>query len=295
MSKIGLVTVLFNSDDVLEDFFRTISYQNYQNYKLYIIDNSENLNTDNLIISLSKKYPISDFVHIKTGSNIGVAAGNNIGIKQAIIDLCSFVLILNNDIVIEQQNCFTKMVELAEEKGEKIIANKVLYYENRKVWMAGGYMDNFRALGVHIDGDDEKAPKFNQEKYITYAPTCFLFVNSSVFKDVGIMDEKYFAYCDDTDFVYRCIQKGFKIFYEPSLTILHKVSSSSGGDNSLFYIYYSNRNKIYFIRKHYKSFHKLISLSYTLLARSVFYIKFNKIKKQKLVQAIKDGFELSIV
>ena len=295
MSKIGLVTVLFNSDDVLEDFFRTISYQNYQNYKLYIIDNSENLNTDNLIISLSKKYPISDFVHIKTGSNIGVAAGNNIGIKQAIIDLCSFVLILNNDIVIEQQNCFTKMVELAEEKGEKIIANKVLYYENRKVWMAGGYMDNFRALGVHIDGDDEKVPKFNQEKYITYAPTCFLFVNSSVFKDVGIMDEKYFAYCDDTDFVYRCIQKGFKIFYEPSLTILHKVSSSSGGDNSLFYIYYSNRNKIYFIRKHYKSFHKLISLSYTLLARSVFYIKFNKIKKQKLVQAIKDGFELSIV
>jgi GT2 family glycosyltransferase len=294
MSKIGLVTVLYNSDDVLEDFFRTISYQDYKNYELYVIDNSENPNTDKLIITLSNKYPITAFKHIKTGGNVGVAAGNNIGIKQAIADLCSHVLILNNDIVIEQSNCFSKMIELCKLKGEKIIANKVLYYENRKVWMAGGYMDNFRALGVHFDGDDENALQFNQEKYITYAPTCFLFVDSNVFSEVGVMDEKYFAYCDDTDFVYRCIQKGFKMFYEPSLTILHKVSSSSGGDNSLFYIYYSNRNKIYFIRKHYKGLHKLMSLGYTLLARCIFYTKFNKEKKHKLIQAIKDGFKMSV-
>jgi GT2 family glycosyltransferase len=294
MAKIGLVTVLYNSDEVLEDFFRTVSYQDYKNYELYIVDNSENPNTDELIITLSNKYPITAFNHIKTGGNVGVAAGNNIGIKQAIADLCSYVLILNNDIVIERTNCFSKMIELSKLKGEKIIVNKVLYYENRKVWMAGGYMDNFRALGVHYSGNDENSSKFNEEKYITYAPTCFLFVNSDIFKEIGIMDEKYFAYCDDTDFVYRCIQKDIKIFYEPSLTILHKVSSSSGGDASLFYIYYSNRNKIYFIRKHYKGIHKFLSLTYTLLARFVFYLKFNTAQKQKLIEAIKDGFKMNM-
>jgi GT2 family glycosyltransferase len=294
MSKIGLVTVLYNSDEVLEDFFRTISYQDYKNYELYLIDNSESAKTDETILMLSEKYPLSAFKHIKTGENIGVAAGNNIGIKQAIMDACDYVLILNNDIVIEQANCFSKMVNRFINNGERIIANKVLYFDNRKVWMAGGYMDNFRALGVHYAGDSEHDLSFNKEKYITYAPTCFLFVKANVFSEVGIMDEKYFAYCDDTDFVYRCIKKGIKLFYDPSLTILHKVSSSSGGDNSLFYIYYSNRNKIYFIRKHYKGIHKFLSLTYTLLARFIFYLKFNAEKKQKLVEAIKDGFSVKV-
>lgn len=160
--------------------------------------------------------------------------------------------------------------------------------------MAGGYMDNFRALGVHYKGDNENDLTFNKAKYVTYAPTCFMMVKAGVFEKIGIMDEKYFAYCDDTDFVYRACKAGYKLFYEPSLTILHKVSSSSGGDNSLFYIYYSNRNKIYFIRKNYKGMHKFFSICYTLLSRTVFYLKFDKQRKHKLVEAIKNGFKIPL-
>ena len=109
-----------------------------------------------------------------------------------------------------------------------------------------------------------------------------------------IIDEKYFAYYDDTDFVYRACRNGYKLYYEPSATILHKVSSSSGGDNSLFYVYYANRNKIYFIRKNYKGIRKYIALSYALLSRSFFYIRFDKERKAKLLQAIKEGFKMPL-
>lgn len=295
MFKIGLVTVLYNSDDVLEGFFKTVSAQDYKNYILYLIDNSANEKTDSLINNLLKKYPVAVHHHLKTGGNIGVAAGNNAGIKAAIADNCTHLLILNNDIEIEQDYCFSKMIAIVQEKKEDIIVNKVLYYANRKVWMAGGYMDNWRALGVHYNGGDENDATFSIAKYITYAPTCFMLVSTRVFENIGIMDEKYFAYYDDTDFVYRACKQGYKLYYDPSLTVLHKVSSSSGGDNSLFYIYYANRNKIYFIRKNYKGIGKYISLTYTLLSRVLFYFKFDKERKVKLIQAIKDGFKMPVI
>jgi GT2 family glycosyltransferase len=138
------------------------------------------------------------------------------------------------------------------------------------------------------------APEFNIPKYITYAPTCFLYVDASVFEEIGFMDEKYFAYYDDTDFVLRAIRKGIKMWYEPSVYLLHKVSTSSGGDTSPFYIYYGNRNKIYFIRKNFKGIKKLFLLFYAMLTRTVFYLKFDKVGKKNLIKGIKDGFKISL-
>jgi GT2 family glycosyltransferase len=294
MEKIGLVTVLYKSDEVLEGFFKTVSYQDYKDYVLYLVDNSENEKTDSLISRMQQQYPVTAYRHLKTGGNTGVAAGNNTGIKAALEDGCTAVILLNNDIEIEQQDAFTQLVLAVEQQDEKIIVPKILYYDSRKVWMAGGYMDNWRALGVHYEGGDEFSPRFAASKYITYAPTCFMLVKKEVFDHIGLMDEKYFAYCDDTDFVYRALQYGHQLWYTPGFTILHKVSSSSGGDNSLFYIYYSNRNKIYFIRKNYKGLRKFFSICYTLLSRTIFYLRFDKERKHKLVQAIKDGFKIPL-
>ncbi len=294
MNKLGLVTVLFKADEVLEGFIRTVYQQDFKNYILYLIDNSANEKTDLLISQLITKYPLTSLIHINAGGNIGVAAGNNVGIKAALADDCTDIILLNNDIEIEENFVFSKLLSVSKEKKQAVVVPKILYFEDRKVWMAGGYMDNYRALGVHYIGNDEKAMKLNVAKQITYAPTCFMLIKREVFAHIGIMDEKYFAYCDDTDFVYRAIQAGYTMYYEPSLTILHKVSSSSGGDDSLFYIYYSNRNKIYFIKKNYRGFRKYFALIYTLFARSVFYLRFDKERKKKLAQAIEDGFRMKV-
>jgi GT2 family glycosyltransferase len=294
MSKLGLVTVLYKADDVLEGFLRTVYKQDFKNYVLYLIDNSSNNKTNELVAQLLQTYPIASFQHIHAGGNIGVAAGNNLGIQKALVDQCDDVILLNNDIELVEDFVFSKMLSIAQQQKEVIIIPKILYFDSRKVWMAGGYMDNYRALGVHYEGDDANAARFNVAKHITYAPTCFMFIKRKVVDQIGIMDEKYFAYCDDTDFVYRAIQANFKLYYEPSLTILHKVSSSSGGDNSLFYIYYSNRNKIYFIRKNYKGLRKYFAIGYTLLARSIFYLRFDKERKAKLITALRDGFKMKI-
>jgi GT2 family glycosyltransferase len=293
MAKIGLVTVLFNSDDVLPDFFKSISRQSYKDYILYLIDNSANETTDAVIRQCLQDYPVTAYEHIKSGGNIGVAAGNNRGIELSIKNGCDHVLLLNNDIYIEQDFMFRSMVSLAEEKGEALITPKIFYFDHQKIWMAGGYMDRWRALGVHYGYNRDDDPKYNVARYVNYAPTCFMLIHKKVFEKIGLMDDKYFAYYDDTDFIWRATHKGFKIFYEPSLIVLHKVSSSAG-TNSAFYVYYSNRNKIYFIRKNLKGVQKYFALAYALLSRIIFYFRFDQTRKQSLIRGIKDGFSLKV-
>lgn len=290
MAKIGLVTVLFRSDEVLPDFFKSISRQTHKDYILYLVDNSESATTDAIISQCLKEYPVTAYRHIKTGGNIGVAAGNNTGIKLSIADNCSHVLILNNDIEIEQDFMFSKLLSLAD-AGESMIVPKIYYYDEKKIWMAGGYMDRWRGIGVHYGYNKKDEPKYNIAKHVNYSPTCFMLIKREVFDTTGIMDEKYFAYYDDTDFVLRATKLGYKIWYEPSLELLHKVSSSVG-TNSPFYVYYSNRNKIYFIRKNFKGLQRYFALLYTLISRIAFWLGFDKARKQKLVQGLKDGFKM---
>ena len=293
MIKTGLVTVLYKSDSVLEGFFKSIAAQTYRNYILYLIDNSASEASYELIKKISEQYPVTACRHIKSDGNIGVAAGNNTGIHAALADGCTHVLLLNNDIEVEDSYAIDKLVSLCGQ-GESMIAPKIFYYDTRRLWMAGGYMDNWRALGVHYGYGKKDSPKYNVGKYISYAPTCFMIISKEIFEKVGLMDEKYFAYYDDTDFVLRATRAGFKLYYEPSVSILHKVSSSGGGDLSAFYIYYSNRNKIYFIRKNLKGFKRFFAISYTLTARIFFWLKFNKAQKRELVRGLKDGFKMQV-
>lgn len=293
MPALGLITVLYKSDDVLEDFFLGISKQDYKDYKLYLVDNSANENTTALIRRLQQQYPLAAIEHIDAGGNIGVAAGNNIGIQKALNDNCRYFLFLNNDIFIPQNFLLNKMVTLCEE--HKMVSPKIFYHDSNLLWMAGGFIDYKMALGVHYGMKQKDAPEFNVAKYVTYVPTCFLIVHADVIKAIGMMDERYFAYYDDTDFLLRAVHKGYKVWYEPSLHISHKVSSSSGGDDSMFYIYYGNRNKIYFIRKHFKGLHKLYLFAYVIIVRFFnYYLRYNSAGKKQLVKGIRDGFKMKI-
>jgi len=292
MAKIGLVTVLFKSDTVLPDFFKSIAKQTHKDYILYLVDNSPDPSSDKIIEDCLVQNSITSYTHIKNIENVGVAEGNNIGIRQALADDCSHIILLNNDIELEQDFVFSQMLSLCE-NGEQIIVPKIFYYDTRKLWMAGGSMNKWRALGIHYGDGKADAPQYNVAKYITYAPTCFMMIESSVFKRVGLMDAKYFAYYDDTDFVFRAIKAGYKMYYEPALTVLHKVSSSTGS-NPTFYVYYSNRNKIYFIRKNLKGIVKLVAFGTTFFTRALYYLKFDKERRSKLVQALRDGFNIPV-
>lgn len=294
MKKIGLVTVLYKSDDVLEDFFRSISLQSFKNYHLYLIDNSPSDDTDDLIKILTDKFPVTAVTHVKNTENYGVAKGNNQGIELALRDKSDFVLLLNNDIDFPQTFLFQEMVNCAVAENEDIIIPKILYYGTRKIWLAGGSIHHYRGYASHVGYNEDDNGQHDNSGHFEYAPTCFMLISKKVFQNVGLMDEQYFVYSDDTDFVLRAIRKGFRVCYMPALEVFHKVSFSTGGGESLFSIYYLNRNRVYFIRKNYSFPIKQIALGHTILTRIVRYMMYKKAAKKELLRSLKDGFRLGL-
>jgi len=293
MAQLSLVTVLYKCNDVLHDFIKSISIQSFKNYHLYIIDNSPSDETDKLLAVLIDKYPISAYTHIKNPANYGVAKGNNQGIELSIKDNSEFILLLNNDIEFVQSFLFNQLIDTAIKRKEDIITPKILYYGTRKIWLAGGKFIHYKGTSITIGDKADDGELYNDEAYFNYAPTCFMLISRQVFKTTGLMDEQYFVYYDDNDFVLRAIKKGFKIYYLPKLEVFHKVSFSTGGHESLFSIYYLNRNRVYFIRKNYSFPLKQIALGHTLLTKGIRYLMYDKSKKRELLKGFKDGFSMN--
>ena len=248
-----------------------------------------------LLAELLIKYLVTDYTHIKNDKNNGVALGNNQGIKQSLQDGCDYVILLNNDIEFDQTYLFSEMIDLAENKGEDLIVPKIYFYGTNKIWMAGGKILKYKGYTINYGEGEEDGPQYNNDLYCNFAPTCFMLINKKVFADVGLMDEKYFVYFDDTDFLYKAAKKGYRILYHANLKVFHKISSSTGGTGdkeSPFSLYYSHRNRLYFIRKNFTGASRLVSLSYTLITRLFKYISYNKENKTIFLKSVKDGFKM---
>lgn len=275
--KIGLVTVLYNGIEVLQGFFESLAKQTYKNYVLYVIDNSPNEDALNEAKRLSNEFNIpSEFIY--NNANLGVAKGNNQGIELSMENNCDYVLLLNNDIEFSEDT-ICKMLEYAENNNEKIIVPKIYYYGTNKLWMAGGDIIESKGSNIHRGEGEEDIGQYSNIEYIGYAPTCFMLINTEVFEKIGLMDEDYFVYWDDTDFVYRSMKK-YKILYYPDTTVYHKVSFSTGGDESSFSVYYMVRNRILFIFKNYSSFNRVKLIS-TIVFKNIVKLFLIKTRQKK--------------
>jgi len=102
------------------------------------------------------------------------------------------------------------------------------------------------------------------------ASLCCLLVPAAVFRDAGIMDERFFMYYDDFDFVRRAKAAGYGLRLEAGAVIYHRKATSSGGVDSPFKLYYATRNRLYLMRKHLPLWRFALFLVYFLATRSAY-------------------------
>ena len=171
---------------------------------------------------------------------------------------------------------------------------KIYFAGTNKLWFAGGKFNRFYGTTRHFGLRKDDSPKYNKQKEIEYAPTCFMLINAECFNDVGIMDERFFVYYDDTDFVFRSVIKNKKkLLYVPDSCIWHKVSYSTGSDSD-FGTYYRLRNRIFFAKKHnpYVFFFYITNLMYHFTVRNIKMIK-NRKKWNLCLKAMRDGWSIN--
>jgi GT2 family glycosyltransferase len=263
-ARVGVVTVLFNSDDVLPGFFQSLAAQSDVTYKLYVIDNSKTDSGSRLSRNLAGQYQI-DCEVIFNDANVGVARGNNQGIDLALRGGCDHILLANNDIEFQDSRIIARMLGFMREARFEVAVPKIYYYgQDRKLWFAGGIFHRLRVATRHVGDREVDNGQYDQAGVTAYAPTCFMMLSSVVFSKVGKMREPYFVYYDDTDFLYRLAVNGIRVGYMPEAEIMHKVSYSTGGDDGEFALFYFFRNRILFLRYNYSFLRGAVSAVYVM-------------------------------
>ena len=291
--KIGVVTVTYNSGPVLQEFFDSLTAQIYKNFVLYVVDNASTDQTS----EITRRRTDLPVVLIANAENLGVAEGNNQGIRAAGTDGCECVLLLNNDTVFPAD--FIAQLYAGLDRHRCDMTTGKMYYHDRPdvLWCAGGHFQPRLGYRARHDGQHQKdVGQYDQPRRVTYVPTCCLLVRRRVFDRVGLMDSQYFVYSDDVDFLYRCLKQGISLWYVPEAKLWHKVSSLTGGDASPFAIRYQTRNAIYFQRKHLPHWLAFYWYSYTQTRSLLAYLLGHNTRSKWNLRrkAAKDGREIAV-
>lgn len=289
--SIGIVTVLYNSENVLDDFFQTLDNQSYRDFVLYVIDNHS---PDN---SLERARKLAEMVHFRTEiiaepENWGVAKGNNIGITRAMEDGCEYILLSNNDVVLSPDT-LEKIYFGAIESAADLAVPKIYYYGTDLIWQAGGHFVYYNGATAHNGVRQKDRGQYDKPKQVSYASTCFMLIRRDVFEELGLMDERYFVYYDDTDFLWRAKKAHKKTMYLPFSKLWHKESVSTGGQMSDFNVYYMARNGVYFSKKNHGLLQRLVVVAYGMLhdlLRKPF--RLNRRQRELVRKGRRDGLAL---
>lgn len=235
----------------MAEFLHSVFAQTYTDWHLYVYDND----SEHCIQNLLSKYDSSRYEFINLIDNYGFALSNNLAIRKAFYDGCDAVIIINNDTEFEA-DLFAGLVAEVLLHNALIVAPKMLYYpDTNLVWYGGGYFDPRQALkNVHLGMDEVDRGQYNVSSWQDFAPMCCVLIQRDAFDKIGYLDENYFIYYEDADWMYRAKLANIPVWYSGTNTIYHKVSSITGGAKSDFTVYHATRGKVYFIKKFYTGF-----------------------------------------
>jgi hypothetical protein len=247
MDKSVFIVILnWNGWEDTADCVESCRKLTWPNFRVLIVDNGS---TDGSEAILGERFP--DIELLQTGSNLGFAGGNNVGIRRALKEGADFVWLLNNDTVVDPQ-CLTRMVEAAENDGDAgMVGSKIYYFDAPDtLWFAGGEIALERGgLTRHIGQDEKDQGDYDQPGETGYVTGCSILARRAMIEDVGLLEDAYFLYFEDADWSLRARQKGWKLLYQPAARLWHKEGAQSKKVYSNRFIYYFLRNRFFFVRR----------------------------------------------
>lgn len=240
IQKVSVVILNYRVKELALKCIESVVQSDYSNLDIIVVDNNSG---DDIEKDLNGSH-----VHfIQTGSNLGYSGGNNRGIQKALANGAEYVFILNPDTEISK-TCISELVKYAKKENSGIVGPKIHFKNNQTIWFAGGILALQNVLGSHRgvnEIDNGQYEKIEKTDFITGAA---MMVKKEVFTKVGLLDDRYFLYYEDSDFCFRAKQVGFKIMYIPSAVVFHENAKSTGLGSAL-QDYYITRNRMLFASK----------------------------------------------
>lgn len=291
MSKVSIVIVNYNGLEHNEECINSIINSSYENIEIIIVDNQS---TDGSVEMIEKLFA-GRVIVIKNEENSGFAGGTNIGISYAMNHECDYVLLLNNDTIIDKY-MISCMVESSKKNDGCVISPKIYYYEpNNTIWSAGGEIKWNRGYTIQYGMNEIDNGQYDEGKKVTFATGCCMLIPIAVIEKIGLIPEEYFLYFEDTDYCVKMQQAGVEIYYDPNAMMYHKVSATTGGEESEGFVYYYSRNRLYFNKKYNRNRNYIFYIILSWIKKCSIWALSGKIRLIKsLMVAIKDFYVFKV-
>lgn len=225
--KAAVIIVNWNGRGYLNECLTSVFHQTYPDYDVILVDNGS---ADESVEFVKKNYPKVNI--IKLDRNYGFAKGNNVGIEEALKDKnVKFIVSLNNDTKVDK-NWLSELVKVAG-SNEKIgmCAPKILRMDNPKVIdSVGGVLKLGLKLGfMPINrgcGEVDKG-QYDEKLDIMGIGGASGLYKREMLEEIGLFDESFFTYCEETELSWRANKKGWKARYVPTSVVYHKGGGTS--------------------------------------------------------------------
>lgn len=226
----------------------SLAQSTMKDFKIIVVDNGS---SDDSLSLLKEAHTDVEFLPLN--NNKGFAVGNNIGIRYALKHhKPEFVLLLNNDTIVEESMLARLVSELQKDDNYACVVPKIYYFNQpKRIYYAGGKMRYWLGVGKHYGWKKKDSKKYSRKRDITFANGCCMLLRTFALDQVGLFDEEFFAVSEDLDLSYRILKHNFKMKYVPDAIIWHKQSYSSSKNKGRWFVFYLGaRNTILFQRKH---------------------------------------------
>ncbi len=256
--SVHIVTINWNGlQDTLE-CLASLRAQDYPSVKVHVVDNGS---ANDEATTIEREFPEASVLRLE--KNAGFCAGGNTGIRAALDAGADYVLLLNNDTIVPPQLISQLVDGSSSVKNVGAVSPVILYHPDKDlVWYAGSVWESETAGFRHLfSGRSRKELTATEPYKSAYACGCCLLINASVLRNIGLMDERYFAYYDEADWCSRMQAGGLDCYVIPSAILYHKVSRSTA---SLISVYLRARNRLLWMNDHLSLRQRARSFSYLL-------------------------------
>ena len=262
--KVSIIILNWNRKEDTLSCMKSLKESRIKDFELEIIvvDNGSTDGSQQTVaryIKEAKKVGNRRWKLIELEENTGFVKGNNVGIKYALDAGADYIILLNNDTIVEQ-DCISNLVGYANKhKDIGLISPKIYFakgfefhkarYKDKDLgkvfWYAGGDIDWNNVYGSNHGVDEVDEGQYDKTKETDFATGCCILIRREVLDKIGLLDKRYFAYYEDSDLSQRARKAGWKVVYYPFAHLWHKVAQSSGIGSGLN-DYFTTRNRLLF-------------------------------------------------
>ncbi len=251
--KLSIITVNYNGRDDTCALIESIPFN--ENMEVIVVDNASKQDEASIIQKQFHQVNV-----IRSEKNLGFAGGNNLGIKEA---KGKYIFLINNDTIFKEFNVDSLINKLESSPKIGIVCPKILFAWGVNPIQYAGYtpLSKITIRNQAIGFNEEDNGKYDTAHPTPYAHGAAMLIKREAIEKVGLMPENYFLYYEEIDWSMMFTRAGYEIWYDPTCTIYHKESQSTGQDSPLR-TYYITRNRLLLVKRNWQEIYKYLAYCY---------------------------------